>query len=250
MPLAAGIAFLVSYCVVARPQWKPANGGDWLFWLAIPLTLIASLDAAVRPRLGWLAGALAGVVAFILLKPLSASVPAGTIWTTSLLLAVAGVALAWTAQTAARNLGPTWTLAAFTVATAGAGVVIFSSNYRTFGLHGLAAAAALAPIVLLTHRTPAAVRATALFAGTVLAGLLVAGHFYPDPGVTRTNLAVLFASPLLLLTGVAVPWKTMWVRGAVGLLASTIAVAAVTAPTAIKAKKAAESVDPLDSMYR
>src|SRR5688500_4293948 len=66
MPLAAGAAFLVGYYVTDQPKWRPTDGADWLFWLAIPLVLVAALDGAFRLRLGWLLGALAGVVTFVL----------------------------------------------------------------------------------------------------------------------------------------------------------------------------------------
>jgi hypothetical protein len=117
-------------------------------------------------------------------------------------------------------------------------------------VYGLAAAAALGPVALAVYRTPSAARAVALLVAPLLAGLLVAGRFYPEPGVSWINFGVLLAAPLLLMIGAIVPAKKAWLPGVVALLAVTIAVVAVTAPTALKAKKAAETLDPLDAAYR
>jgi hypothetical protein len=165
---------------------------------------------------------------------------------TTAVFAVIGAALAFVASVAQRRLGSFWILAAFCIATGGAGVVIFSSDSRTIGLHGIAAAAALGPVVLLGARLRAA-QSVALLAAPLLAGLLLAGHFYA--GVTCTNMTVLLAAPMLLLLGAFLPVKQQWLRGLIALITVTIAVAAVTAPTAIAAKKAAES-DPYSDMYK
>ena len=249
MPVATGVAFLVAYYLLAKPTWNPSAGADWLFWLAIPLTLIAALDAQFRPRFGWLLGALAGVVAFVLLRPIAASVPANEMWVAVVALAAFGVAMTWTGEFAAGRYGPVWALLAFTVVLGGAGVVVLASNYKSFGQLGLAAAAALGPVAVLSFRAPGAGRATAFLATTLLAGILAAAHFYVDPGVTRINMGVLLAAPLLLLVGVALPLRRTWLRGLIALLATTIAVGAVAAPTALAAKKAAENPDLYD-VYR
>jgi hypothetical protein len=54
---------------------------------------------------------------------------------------------------------------------------------------------------------------------------------------------------VLLLAGAFLPVKKLWVRGLIGLVAVTIAVAAVTGPTALAAKKAAEA-DPYAEAYK
>jgi hypothetical protein len=256
MPLAAGVAFIVAYAAVGVPKFPPHDGSDWLFWLAIPLTLIAVSDSVIgamvggahltgTTRYGWLLGASAGAVAALLLKPLNDISP-HVLWVTTAVFAVAGAALALIASVAQRRLGSFWTLAAFCIATGGAGVVILSSDSRTIGVYGVAAAAALGPVVVLGARLRAA-QSVALLAAPLLAGLLLAGHFYA--GVTCTNMTVLFAAPVLLLIGAFLPIKQQWLRGLIALLAVTIAVAAVTAPTALAAKKAAEA-DPYADMYK
>jgi thiol:disulfide interchange protein len=81
----------------------------------------------------------------------------------------------------------------------------------------------------------------AIVATALLAGLLVAGKFYPEPGVPVMQGLVLLAAPVWLLAGALMPVKRPWVRGVVGLLLVVIAVAAVTGPAALAAKKAAEA---------
>lgn len=256
MPLAAGVAFIVAYATTGLPRFPPHDGTDWLFWLAIPLTLIAvgeslfgKLVGGAHPtgtsRFGWLLGAAAGAVTFLLLKPLG-DVSSQVLWTTTALVTLTGVALVFVASLAQRRLGSFWTLAPFCVAAAGAGVVILSSDSRTIGLHGIAAAAAIGPVVVLGARLRAA-QSLAILIVPLLAGLLLAGHFYA--GVTHTHMIVLLAAPLLLLLGVFLPIRQQWLRGLIALIATIIAVAAVTAPTALAAKKAAES-DPYADMYK
>jgi hypothetical protein len=249
MPLAAGVGFLASYGTMSAPRWRPSDGFDWLFWLAIPATFLGVLDAATRRRWGWLLGAAAGAVAYVLVRPLSAGVEPRALWAAAAAAAVAGVVLAAAADVGQRRVGSMWTVGAFAVAMAGAGVMVFSSNFRTFGVYGLAAAAALGPVVVAAARTPDAARGVAIVAGSVMAGLLVAGRFYADPGVTWANVGVLLAAPALLLVGAAAPTRRAWVRGVIGVLATAVAVGAVTGPAALEAKKAAETVDPYDA-YR
>ncbi|MDB5323933.1 MAG: hypothetical protein JWN40_5564 [Phycisphaerales bacterium] len=252
MPLAIGAAFIVAYATSGLPKFPPHDGTDWLFWLAIPLTLIAIAESVAGKKLvgahpsgtsrfGWILGAAAGAVAALLLKPLG-DVSSQVLWTTTALFTLTGVALVFVASLAQRRLGSFWTLAPFCVAAAGAGVVILSSDSRTIGLHGIAVAAAIGPVVVLGARLRAA-QSVAIVIVPLLAGLLLAGHFYA--GVTRTHMIVLLAAPLLLLLGVFLPIRQQWLRGLIALLATIIAVAAVTAPTALAAKS-----DPYADMYK
>jgi hypothetical protein len=245
LPLAAGVAFLVAYASLGLPKLPPSDGSDWLFWLAIPLTLLAVVDCLIKVRFGWLLGASAGVVAFVLLKPLP-DVHVQTQWTTGIVFAVVGTLLTFAASIAQGRLGSFWALAPFCVVTAGAGVLILSSDSRTIGMHGLAAAAALGPVVVLGARLRAA-QSLAVFAAPLLAGLLLAGHFYAS--VTCTQMTLLLATPLLLVPVAFVPLKRVWLRGVIVLLTTIIATAAVTAPAALTAKKAAEA-DPYADFYK
>src|SRR5258706_14284397 len=68
MPLAIGAAFITAYATTGLPKYPPHDGSDWLFWLAIALTLIAVAESlfgkllvGAHPsgtsRFGWLLGA-------------------------------------------------------------------------------------------------------------------------------------------------------------------------------------------------
>ncbi|MEI8197869.1 MAG: hypothetical protein WCI73_18390, partial [Phycisphaerae bacterium] len=113
------------------------------------------------------------------------------------------------------------------------------------GIYGIAASAALGPVAVLIGKQRAA-RSISIVALPVLSGLLVAGHYDPDPGVSWLNFAVLATAPALLLIGCIIPTKRIWVRSLIALLAVSIAVATVTLPTALAAQKAAAE-DPYAS---
>lgn len=258
MPLAAGAGFIVSYLTFIRPKLPPADGNDWLFWLAIPLVALGVMDALVGKGWGGLLAGFAGVVAVVTLKPLLHDPPAPDgltsqmLWMIALIATAASIVLALMAGFAQHRMGSLWVVMAFCVVTGGASVVIFSSNLRTSGLYGIAAAAALGPVAVLGMRMMGA-RSVAVFSMPLLAGLLVAGRFYPDPGVTWVNFGVLLGAPVLIVIGALLPLKRPWVRGAIALLAVTIAVGAVTGPTAMAAKEAAEKAkkdDPYGEMYK
>lgn len=242
MPLAVGAGFLAVYVATGVPRFPPLDGSDWLFWAGIGVTLIGMV---ARVRFGWLLAGLTGVVAVLLLRPLH-DVTGQVLWVTCGVFTIVGIALGWVAEVGQRRLGSFWTLAPFCVAAAGAGVVIFSSDSRTIGLHAIGLAAALGPVVVLGYRLRAA-QGVAIVIVPLLAGLLLAGHFYA--GVTCVNLSVLLGTPLLVLAGAFLPIKRVWVRGVIALLAVMIAVGAVTAPTALAAKKAAEA-DPYADVYK
>src|SRR5689334_21581826 len=90
MPLAAGLAFLISYTVTLAvnhfsvensvpgvprewyflPKLPPVNGTDWLYWFAIPLIVLGVVDALVGKGWGFVLGAFAAVVAYVTLHPL------------------------------------------------------------------------------------------------------------------------------------------------------------------------------------
>jgi hypothetical protein len=269
MPLAAGGAFIAAYTALGlsgappqawpelsawlargMPKLPPSNGTDWLFWLAIPVTVLGLLDAVRGGRWGGVLGAGAGAVALGILRPLSGMMDPLTLWVTVVALGVIGVLHAWIAWLAERRMGPLWTIGALAVTLGGAGVLVMSSNLQTVGVYGLAAASSVAPIALVAGRKVAAARSVAIVAAALLAGLLVAGRYYPEPGVPLTEGLVVLGAPLLLLAGAFLPVRKEWVRGVVAVLAVVIAVAAVTAPLALKAKKAAESAGDPYSAYR
>jgi hypothetical protein len=233
------------------PRLPPSNGTDRLFWLAMPVTVLGLLDAILGGRWGWILGASAGAVALGILRPLYTMTDPIVLWATVAALTVVGVLLAWVAWFAERRMGTAWTLLAFSFALGAAGVMVMSSNLQTVGIYGLAAACAVGPVAVIAGTQVGAARSVAVVAAPLLAGLLVAGRHYPEPGVPLVEGLVLLAAPVLLVIGAVLPVRRLWVRGVVGLLLVVIAVAAVTAPAAVAAKRAAEA-SPADSygMYR
>jgi hypothetical protein len=251
MPLAAGAGFLTGYALLYVPKFPPGDGTDWLFWLAIPVTLLGMLDARFGRRWGWILGIAAGGVMVVIALPL---VP-GAITRNALWIALPVGALGALACAVASLCHPRipsgFVVAAFSIIVGGAAVVVMSSNVRIVGVYGIAAAASLGPVAVFIGNGHAP-RSVALVAFCLLIGLLTGGIYYADPGVHRTNFAMLTAAPILLMVGVIVPGKRNWPRGIISLLAVAIAVAAVTLPTALSAKKAAEetSDDPYGSYYQ
>jgi hypothetical protein len=249
MPIAAGAGFLLGYGLVRLPSLPPVDGIDWLFWLAIPLVLLGAIHAIWGKRWGWVLGAMSGIVSFVIIHPIvPGAVSPAMCWGSSLALAAGGAMLMLAIEEAEERIGSAAILAGLCIIIGGTAVVIISSNLLVFGFDGIAAAAALAPLVVLAGRFRIG-RSVAVAFVPILAGLLVGGHFYPDPGVSWTNFIVLFASPLLLLVELAIPGNRKRIRGAVALAAVAIAVAVIAIPTAIAAKKAADA-DPYVGYYK
>jgi hypothetical protein len=248
LPIPAGAGFLIGYANAlgpgggfGLPMFPPSDGSDWLFWAAIPATLLAALAAALnRPWLALL-GAFAGVVSFAILKPIVPAVmsatPAGEI---ALGVGLIGIVLALVLHFAAERIGHAWIITALALIITGTGVTVLSSNLRTTGVYGIGGGMAMAGLILFMPRLRCAI-GPAVLGVSLLAGLLTAGRFYPEPGMAIAGATVLFLSPALVLVGLAVPANRPTLRGVVTLLAVAIAVTSVAAPAALAAKKAAEA---------
>jgi hypothetical protein len=242
MPVAAGAGFLAGYASIGVPKFPPVDGTDWLFWLTIPLVALGVLDALVGRRWGWALGAAAGPVALVVLLPIvPGALSMGEVIRIAIMVAVVGAVVTICAHVAEPAGGPPAVVAGLCIALGGAAVVVLSSNVRIVGLYGIAASAALGPIAVLTGGKVPAGRSVAVVCVPLLAGLLVGGRYYADPGVSVLNFSVLIAAPALLLLAAAVPGKRAWVRGVVAVLAVAVAVGWVTGPTALAAKRAAEA---------
>ncbi len=240
MPAAAGAGFLAGYALLGVPGLPPRDGTDWLFWVAVPLTFLGIADALARRRWGWVLGASAGAVAFALIRPLwQSGVSAGALYGIPLLLSVVGAVLCLVIDLSERRVGSVAVVAALCVVLGGTAVVVLSSNLRIVGLYGIAASVALGPVGAVAGRL-AAGRSVGVLTIPIVAGLLVAGRYYPDPGVSWTNFVVLMASPLLVLIAAALPGRKNWARGLVAVVLVAVAVGCVAAPTALTAMKAAE----------
>lgn len=249
-PLAAGAGFMTGYALLFVPKLPPTDGTDWLFWLAIPATLLGMLGAIIRTRWCWILGMAAGGMLVVIALPLIPhAMPRSTLWI-ALPIGVLGMLSSAVALLSHPRVPANAIAAGLCVIVGGAAVVVMSSNIRSLGVYGIAASAALGPVAILIGNRHAA-GGVMVVAFCLLTGLLTAGVYYADPGVTRLNVAVLIASPVLLMTGLLVPGKRDWVRGVVSVLAVVIAVSAITVPTALHAMKAAEATsdDPYSAYY-
>ena len=243
-PLAAGVGFVAGYAALGVPHLPPADGTDWLFWLAIPLTVLGVVIAKYAGHWGWLLGLAAGAISYGIARPLvPTAVPLATALGLAGGFALAGIALSAATRLAASRCGAWAAGVAWSGTVLCAAVVVMSSNLRIVGVYGLAAAAALFPAGVLGAPR---LRGYGPVAAGLLAGLLTGGRLYPEPGVRMIHLAVLTAAPLLLIPAGFLPIKKRRYRGLVGVLLVAAAALAVTIPTAIAAKHAAED-DPYAS---
>lgn len=239
-PLAVGAGFILGYALVALPRLPPSDGTDWLFWAAIPLTVLGVVDAMLNVRWGSVFGAAAGAVALLILLPIVPNtVPPATAYMDALSAAAIGALLCLMLQSAQKRLGFRAVAGALCIAVGAAAVMVLSCNLRIVGVYGLAAAAALGAAIVFGGSAIAA-RGIAVVAISILVGLLVAGVFYPDPGVPRPAAIVLLGSPLVVFIAGWLPVKKRSVRIAIGLLCEAIVVGSIVGPAALTAKKAAE----------
>ena len=252
LPLAMGAGFIVGYVLMGAPKLPPQDGTDWLFWLAMPLTLVGVLSTLLPERWRWPVAIVAGAVAFGVVRPLvPGGVSAGAATLFSVGAAVVGFLLALVATLVEERLTPLAVILAFSFTLGSAAVLVMSSNLRIVGVYGIAAAAATGSAAIFAgplsksgprYRTLVS-PGVAIVATGLLAGLFTGGRFYPDPGVTWANLLVVSLAPLLLLAAAWLPIKSVAVRAVIGLVLVSIALAVVTAPTALAAKHAAEGSD-------
>lgn len=260
LPLAAGAGFLAAFARLGVPRLPPRDGTDWLFWLTVPLTLLGVLDALIgRWRWGrdwgWVLGISAGLAGWMILHPLenSGAVSGQTLWLTVGALAAAGALLLLGISSAQTRLGSVSLLIGLSVILGAAAVTVLASNLRIVGIYGIAISSAIGASALawVGTRDNRAARGVAIVAIPLLAGMLVGGRYYPDPGLTLPQFVALMQAPALLLIGALVPLKRIWLRGATATLAAILAVASIAGPAALEAKHAAEktSDDPYAKMY-
>lgn len=255
LPLAAGAGFVAGYALMGVPKLPPQDGTDWLFWLAMPLTLVGVLSTLIPARWRWPVGILVAAIAIVMLRPLMPDgVNAGQATMFAIGFGVVGMAIALTATAVESRVTPMATILALSLTLGATAVIVMSSNLRIVGIYGIAAAAAVGPVAIFAgpwragsrrYRTPVSASVAIVTAG-LLTGLFTAGRFYPDPGVTWTNLLVVAFAPLLLLPAAYLPIENKFVRAAIGVALVVITLGIVTGPTALAAKHAAED-DPYGS---
>jgi hypothetical protein len=257
MPFAAGAGFLAGYALIGVPKLPPRDGTDWLFWLAVPVTVLGTLDATRRLGDGRVprhlpAPLAAGLVAWVIVLPLSATLSTPVHFGMAMAFAAATYAVQSALGHAGRRLGAATIVAALCVTVGASAVVLLSTNTRILGIYGIAAAVALGPVAALAGPMRCG-RSVAIVAMSLLAGLLAGGHFYADPGITWLQAGALFVAPAMVAVGSRISvGRHVWARGAVSLLLVAAVVSAITVPAALSAKRAAEqtSDDPYASYHQ
>lgn len=252
LPIGAGMAFLSGYASslggggFGLPGWPPRDGTDYLFWATLPAIALAAVSAQWPRWWSALFGLWAGVVVWLIVKPLSpGTVPATALWVLGLAAAVYGVAVVWAFSVAARRIGERTTALALAMVLGAAGILVLSSNLRTTGVYGMGAGAALAGSALFAGSLRCA-RPLAILGGALLVGLLAAGWYYPDPGISVWGAAGVALAPVVMWAGLLVPARRSRIRSLVAILATAVVLSAATLPSAIAAKNAAET-DPYSS---
>jgi hypothetical protein len=255
MPLAVGAGFLAGYALIGVPKLPPRDGTDWLFWLAVPVTAAATIDETPAARRRGLRNGIAplvGVVTWVILQPLSASLDLPIRVGAAVGFAAAAYVVLLALSDVAPRLGPTTILAALCVTVGASAVVLLSTNTRILGIYGIAAAMALGPVAALVGPMRSG-RSVAIVTMSLLSGLLAGGHFYADPGISWLQAGVLFLAPAVVVIGSKIPvGRHVWARGVVSLTLVALVVSAVMIPAAISAKHAAEQLsdDPYASHYK
>lgn len=258
IPVAAALGFLTGYALTRMPTLPPRDGVDWLFWLTLPLAAAAITASVIaRPDLSdrrpaWTTSALglsAGLVALVIMLPLTrvGAVPVATTVWMPFLVGLVGAGLLLALHFAIDRLGPVVVTLALSIVVAGAGVMVMSSNLRIVGVYALSAAAAVASAGALCWDARGASGVSVLTVA-IVAGLLTAGRYYPEPGVRGWEFALIYAAPFLLAAVGSMPQKRRWVRGLFALALVAVFIGVLTIPKALAAKKAAEE-DPYGGMY-
>src|SRR5687767_14687912 len=68
MPMAVGGGFVAGFAMLGVPRYPPLDGTDWSFWLAVPLTITATGVALIDRWWASLAGAVAAVVVWFIVR--------------------------------------------------------------------------------------------------------------------------------------------------------------------------------------
>lgn len=239
-PLAIGGGFLAGYALLGFPKLPPRDGTDWLFWLTIPLTGLGLATSALWPGRIWPLAISTSLVSLVILHPIvprGLSLPA---WcAVGAILLPAGWLQGWIVRVSTPRVGPRTMACSLAMITFGAAVLIASSHLRIVGVYGLTATSAFIPACILIS-SPRSIAGLATLLLPLLSGMLLAGHFYADPGVPWLPLLVLLTAPALFLLPAMLPASPSWRQLACFILIAA-AVAAAMLPAAIAAKRASES---------
>jgi hypothetical protein len=234
--LAVGAAFIVGHVGwPGVPEVPPSTGGDWIFWLAGPLTAVGLIESLVRMP-AWVRAILTSIASvalvWVILRPLipQALTPTQAATGAALFGLAAALAVESTHHLARREPGITIPLVLMIVAMAG-GIMLLGSGSVTQGfLAGPLVATTIAGVVL-TRRQPWARVGAALVLLVLLAGLLVRSHFYNYDGATTAMVLLVILAPLAgwagRLPGISrlSPWKRTVITLVVALIPVGIAMA-------------------------
>jgi hypothetical protein len=250
LPMVLGIAIMIGYWLLRRPELPPQDGCDWLFWMQVPLMVGGTLFQSLGAR--WAAmGAIAGAVTYVVLRPIMPAIGSAGIWNSLAVTGLWGTAGAITLPWAARRIDAMWIAAALAGIVGASAVVVLSSNFLTYGIIGMGAAMAILPIAVglrrMAHRNgndgPGIIRGLSVSIMGLLAGLLAGGRYYPHTGVSPFQFHVLGAAPLLIPLARCLPGKRDWVRCVAAVVLPSAIVWCIAIPAALAARHAAETTD-------
>ncbi len=200
---ALAIGFAISYCgLIEIATLPPRRGQDWLFWMIVPAALVGWWDASRHIRFRLIVGfVLFFLVVLALLTPLNRSMQSQLIWSWTIALAFGITAWWWINDALATvRTGPI-VPALFGFIAGALALALVNNGQQGFGqLAGIVALFFwLMAIVDGVFRQSSLSRGGMVVATTIIAGLLIIGHFYGD--VTIHDASFLAIAPLVAWLG-------------------------------------------------
>jgi len=244
-PVAMALGFVAAYPLIngIAPKFPPNNAGDWLFWLALPIGIVAGATACFRLHSifrSFIAAIVFGATLYLMMQPAVASRTPAEWWTLWAVLVAVLTADFWFADAAIQSDSTITSLIGFACILAGACVLIQMSGSLKYALQGGAVVAALVAAVVVATIGPgrSAVSGGAAMAGIGIVGCLLAVSIEPlFVNVTTTNALLIAAAPILLWAGrfIRLPKAPLWLRAGVRLLLPAIPVLIALAIAGAKA---------------
>ncbi|MBI3467177.1 MAG: hypothetical protein HY000_29545 [Planctomycetes bacterium] len=225
-PLALGVGFAVAYLtLLGRPPFPPIDSTDWLFFLALLLTVCGVVDSlwSISGWRRWVLGLANPTLSVsLLLWPLARNTWSqieGVAWIAAL---AATVWLWWIALDthAGRDAAVSPLLQLVAVSGVASLVLMLSASLKLAQLGGALTGAVGASFVLaLVGKSRVSARGTIQVFVVLFLGLVISGHFFAS--LTALNAVLLGAAPLLTWIDQipTVQKLRAWQRGAVGTTA-------------------------------
>lgn len=207
--IAMAAAFMIAWPMVngAAPRMPPNSAGDWLFWLAAPIGIIAAVIASFRFNIGvraMIGLVIFAVTLFFMMQTARGNRTPGEWWTLWAIL-VAALSIDFAAiELAVADDDKIWSLLGLIGIATGAFVIIQMSDSIKFGTQaGAVVWAMLAGVVAIFMGYDR--RAITAAAGLIVVGIvgaLLAVSIEPlFVNVTISNALLIAAAPILLLLG-------------------------------------------------